>query len=183
MLLVSGFLLRITPARAGRTHEYDFTYINNEDHPRSRGKDSQSPMILFLILGSPPLAREGRGLIAFKRDQAGITPARAGRTNGRGIAVDNLQDHPRSRGKDNWSNLSFSIYKGSPPLAREGQNNLKILHNVTGITPARAGRTKYLYHKLYPTEDHPRSRGKDKEGSRAKAAWRGSPPLAREGPF
>ena len=50
----------ITPARAGRTYKPTACHTLIWDHPRSRGKDSNVHSISPLVLGSPPLAREGR---------------------------------------------------------------------------------------------------------------------------
>ena len=49
----------ITPARAGRTLEDELKKANDEDHPRSRGKDMMNRPKLMKQAGSPPLAREG----------------------------------------------------------------------------------------------------------------------------
>ena len=90
----------ITPARAGRTKPSCDKKDLSKDHPRSRGKDS---LLLFgtnVLLGSPPLAREGLGFATAEYMNIRITPARAGRTN-KGIGRKRTnKDHPRSRGKD-----------------------------------------------------------------------------------
>ena len=70
----------ITPARAGRTFVYRQPTLQNEDHPRLRGKDKTSFANVVKWLGSPPLAREGQPAPVLKFTLGGITPARAGRT-------------------------------------------------------------------------------------------------------
>ena len=94
-------------------------------------------------LGSPPLAREGLvdGFISMSKE--GITPARAGRTIIICLLLLVLGDHPRSRGKDSLSQCSASGKEGSPPLAREGLQKTNWMTERGGITPARAGRTRF----------------------------------------
>ena len=110
--------------------------------------------------GSPPLARERREGVAADGGQAGITPARAGKTGIFNRHASHGGDHPRSRGKDMLSTLDPSTVPGSPPLARERLIVPTVLSVHPGITPARAGKTiqKGIYCKCIA----------------------GSPPLARE---
>ena len=62
--LYSFFLVfskvRITPARAGRTHTISLDDEICQDHPRSRGKDAIGDIAVNSMMGSPPLAREGQ---------------------------------------------------------------------------------------------------------------------------
>ena len=51
--------IRITPARAGRTLLLAVLLSIRRDHPRSRGKDKADIRGDCLLVGSPPLAREG----------------------------------------------------------------------------------------------------------------------------
>ena len=113
-------ILRITPARAGRTLIADIATKERRDHPRSRGKDFFSRGIINMWIGSPPLAREGRGISLQYSIIARITPARAGRTLGSYMLQVLFWDHPRSRGKDDYFCPESLSSIGSPPLAREG---------------------------------------------------------------
>ena len=49
-----------------------------KDHPRLRGEQSQNPVVVTLMLGSPPLARGTDFDDAFDKALMGITPACAG---------------------------------------------------------------------------------------------------------
>ena len=72
---------RIIPARAGFTHEEITIWLEDGDHPRSRGVYLEEDSGLVAFLGSSPLAR---GLLhdhADRRLDAGIIPARAGFTH------------------------------------------------------------------------------------------------------
>ena len=179
-LLHGLFLLRITPARAGKTSEHFRGAEHRGDHPRSRGKDMATSWYLCSLSGSPPLARERRLLRRDRIRDAGITPARAGKTIRVDRKVSLRWDHPRSRGKDPSTPCAICVVIGSPPLARERPDCEAAFMAADRITPARAGKT--LEEALHVTNcgDHPRSRGKDQSRGSMKPVRRGSPPLARE---
>ena len=90
----------------------------------------------------------------------GITPARAGKTQGVADGFRYARDHPRSCGKDLRSCCAKSGMRGSPPLVRERQNV-----EFSGAT--------------YRV-DHPRSCGKDGAVEEFGMLYAGSPPLVRE---
>ena len=156
-------LIRITPARAGKTHESDYWPWPFRDHPRSCGKDHITYLSIALRRGSPPLVRERlQSLAAF---------------NG------GCWDHPRSCGKDTGADVTWDGKKGSPPLVRERRIGLLWSFKCHRITPARAGKTcthAYLYRL---SRDHPRSCGKDQRHDFFNLCGWGSPPLVRERPF
>ena len=131
--------------------------------------------------GSPPLAREGLYMKEFADSYIRITPARAGRTELHISSSGSGQDHPRSRGKDQWQVSEMPPEIGSPPLAREGPKATKQEDGKVGITPARAGRTVGIRAINSASKDHPRSRGKDVTVVTVLRSLLGSPPLAREG--
>ena len=73
-------VMRITPARAGKT-TMSFCHVSSsEDHPRSCGKDIYWNVVRMLILGSPPLVRERHIKLISSTVGTRITPARAGKT-------------------------------------------------------------------------------------------------------
>ena len=53
-----ALVLRITPARAGKTYSSYALSVTTRDHPRSCGKDGQIAHKLYVVQGSPPLVRE-----------------------------------------------------------------------------------------------------------------------------
>ena len=79
-LFTSIVLIRITPARAGRTVLFSRFGRCIWDHPRSRGKDVRISPLYRRHPGSPPLAREGHSFKSSFSPFLRITPARAGRT-------------------------------------------------------------------------------------------------------
>ena len=140
-----------------------------------------SSRLIQSIVGSPPLAREGRNNTRKNSNSTRITPARAGRTQFFRHFCFSFKDHPRSRGKDHSVVRQTTSLPGSPPLAREGHDPETRTGFGLGITPARAGRTILSMRQRKTAEDHPRSRGKDLDGVKHRLINLGSPPLAREG--
>ena len=69
---------------------------------------------------------------------------------------------------------------GSPPLVRERLFYFLDGGIVTGITPARAGKTQASRRSRQRKQDHPRSCGKDLMHSNKGLCNPGSPPLVRE---
>ena len=135
---------RITPARAGKTTKRLWDISQSRDHPRSCGKDSMALNCPQRAAGSPPLVRERPVKTALRCIFLGITPARAGKTPEWCQLVCRGQDHPRSCGKDDNGFSSKSFSPGSPPLVRERLTTPPGTVLLTGITPARAGKTKIV---------------------------------------
>ena len=135
------------------------------------------------MIGSPPLVRERHCRCRANGSSTGITPARAGKTPGDTTQAGRLQDHPRSCGKDTHSNWASSVRRGSPPLVRERPFREDDNGDASGITPARAGKTRPVRKYKNKKWDHPRSCGKDPSGCRPMPREPGSPPLVRERRF
>ena len=141
----TGKTVRITPARAGKTQPVTIWMNWGQDHPRSCGKDNGFEITYLTYLGSPPLVRE-RPIHSNGAAQAyRITPARAGKTTSVPLAC--------------------PFAAGSPPLVRERQDKNADKVAAARITPARAGKTSALSQTDIDTWDHPRSCGKDSNGS------------------
>ena len=126
-----------------------------------RGKDVLLLKIFFLLLGSPPLARERLQPHLCHHSINRITPACAGKTNQNCIYTKALEDHPRLRGKDIPITFIIHFQSGSPPLARERLSSLPPPFIGNRITPACAGKTWHYVMNMMYSEDHPRLRGKD----------------------
>ena len=93
-------LERITPACAGTTYFWLLYQPPAQDHPRLRGNDLSDFSEETQDLGSPPLARERRKVIADVNPSTGITPACAGTTTLASWTQRIKWDHPRLRGND-----------------------------------------------------------------------------------
>ena len=75
-----GLEKRITPAGAGKTHCKTAEKARLQDHPRRCGENVISPPSPWTFLGSPPQVRGKPELFDGMTEEAGITPAGAGKT-------------------------------------------------------------------------------------------------------
>ena len=130
-------------------------------------------------MGSPPHARGRRCLYVPFKLLRRITPACAGKTLGDHLPACFLSDHPRMRGEDLFPPLRQTIPNGSPPHARGRRGWSRVWGLSRGITPACAGKTKWLPTTLNSLMDHPRMRGEDALIREVFPEARGSPPHAR----
>ena len=73
------FLLRITPAHAGRIDSFGWVLGVMEDHPRACGKNVLKIRTVSARVGSPPRMREEFHFRFVRLRTNGITPAHAGR--------------------------------------------------------------------------------------------------------
>ena len=111
-------LAGITPACAGNTWRAGRVYNDCKDHPRLRGEYRLCHCGRWIYLGSPPLARGIPPQSMNILQDRGITPACAGNTVFKSIAVARSWDHPRLRGEYVRVTCQSPGRKGSPPLAR-----------------------------------------------------------------
>ena len=130
-------------------------------------------------LGSSPLARGLRRRRRSRPASVGIIPARAGFTHQVSQVSANVQDHPRSRGVYQASQIPSIVKEGSSPLARGLRPWFSAVSFALGIIPARAGFTTIAMSSTEITADHPRSRGVYRFQSRPPSFVEGSSPLAR----
>ena len=133
------------------------------------------------IRGSSPLARGGRLHPVCVGGEAGLIPARAGRTAVARARLSRFRAHPRSRGADPNIDGDTSRLYGSSPLARGGLPLEKSSDSSTGLIPARAGRTYANTPGPRQPGAHPRSRGADDRPPVVGLSLWGSSPLARGG--
>ncbi len=131
----------ITPAWAGKSLSSSSTVCMDKDHPRVGGEKPHRPCHPVGVLGSPPRGR-GKGSHPFLGAcNAGITPAWAGKSTGKGQHPERGWDHPRVGGEKMIAHIRANVSLGSPPRGRG-----KVGHSVTsvissGITPAWAGKS------------------------------------------
>ena len=175
-------LCGITPARAGKTTLFLIQDAMHRDHPRSCGKDLPRLISALFNTGSPPLVRERPHCERLVTRNAGITPARAGKTDimDKHRLID--EDYPRSCGKDSLISHSIRRSLGLPPLVRERPFFFAIFLYNRRITPARAGKTTRLKATRIAKQDYPRSCGKDISAGLLSVWGAGLPPLVRERP-
>ena len=91
---------RITPARAGKSLTAQVVRLCSRDHPRACGEEAVKYCGISQMEGSPPRVR-GRAMnIQEATKQAGITPARAGKSSRRRATPPAPRDHPRACGEE-----------------------------------------------------------------------------------
>ena len=144
------------------------------------GKDSPLSLDTAKWLGSPPHVRERLPAPLGPDDEAGITPACAGKTLIARIRSAKIWDHPRMCGKDYWSSHCFICFLGSPPHVRERLILFQSCAAGFGITPACAGKTLSAPPGVIRNGDHPRMCGKDLLFLLLTRDGEGSPPHVRE---
>ena len=176
------FMVRITPACAGKTIGRPFTRPTYMDHPRMRGEDALEKLSGDISAGSPPHARGRRGCFSRNGNLSWITPACAGKTPAMTLPCPTISDHPRMRGEDQREFVADCRILGSPPHARGRPLNSSVSLRVLRITPACAGKTLSRFRRMRPRKDHPRMRGEDFVPIPAHEAPKGSPPHARGRP-
>ena len=129
--------------------------------------------------GSPPRVRGEADRAVQKPDDAGITPACAGRSPLVLAAVHVEEDHPRVCGEKQHLFFCLRVEAGSPPRVRGEAPFLMALPFRTRITPACAGRREQLRRGRRRKRDHPRVCGEKSDLAIYIVAYRGSPPRVR----
>ena len=135
------FVLRITPACAGKT-PFDGAHFDGvQDHPRVCGENVDPVHTVPRAVGSPPRVRGKRAMKRQGVKAGGITPACAGKTFKMHYFAFSARDHPRVCGENSHSVLPSASVLGSPPRVRgKPAFSLTASSNVR-ITPACAGKT------------------------------------------
>ena len=131
----------LIPAHAGKTTACPAARPAGRAHPRSRGENSISGLIVDRATGSSPLTR-GKHCARFRAPPVlGLIPAHAGKTSTRSLRSPISRAHPRSRG-ENYEAHALAIQTGgSSPLTR---GKLRISPGTSrplGLIPAHAGKT------------------------------------------
>ena len=151
-----AWLMRITPACAGRRTRAQSLPLRLSDHPRVCGEKKRKSLPLDNRWGSPPRVRGEERPAPTAPGVKRITPACAGRSTIKLQGIAMAQDHPRVCGEKLHRIIEAVIADGSPPRVR-GEVDLLIRRGcVLGITPACAGRRQNLYLFAPLCRDHPR---------------------------
>ena len=151
----------LIPARAGRTPAAQRRVQVGRAHPRSCGADQVLRSCRMVCQGSSPLVRGGRGESGGHTHALRLIPARAGRTDLRGLLDLRVTAHPRSCGADYVKSRCSAGESGSSPLVRGGPRGGRRRLGRGRLIPARAGRTPRLRDRQRAQRAHPRSCGAD----------------------
>ena len=133
--------MELPPLARGREHPKIRNTLELGITPARAGK-SRSGLLRRRWRGElPPLAR-GRGDYYYSDVYpSGITPARAGKSIAGCLLDLPLWNYPRSRGEESRVSRAFGFKPELPPLARGRDPHPKSLRALSGITPARAGKS------------------------------------------
>ena len=147
-----------------------------------RGEDNTRQSREYPDTGSPPHARGRRLRAAHPRRREKDHPACAGKTPRRPSQASRMEDHPRMRGEDSFSQVGVHGVPGSPPHARGRLASESEATHILRITPACAGKTSSVRQRPAEETDHPRMRGEDAMPWNCRILTCGSPPHARGRP-
>lgn len=105
--LLSGQIVGITPAYAGKRAAANFHLGTTRDHPRVCGEKSTLAMVAVVLAGSPPRMRGKVGDFDTGVSGGGITPppAYAGKRLSSLVISMNPKDHPRVCGEKSLPGL------------------------------------------------------------------------------
>ena len=170
---------RITPAWAGKSEGKVSAENEATDHPRVGGEKPPCPQISRTGIGSPPRGRGKADQPARNRPAFRITPAWAGKRNGRPKRQRRRWDHPRVGGEKGCSCFVCNALSGSPPRGRGKAEFCKQMKRCYRITPAWAGKSHRSRVEKRRQQDHPRVGGEKTLPTLPRIPRIGSPPRGR----
>ena len=170
---------RITPAYAGKRWSRYETICIHQDHPRLCGEKMTEHFQNRFQIGSPPPMRgKARGVLGIGSSQ-GITPAYAGKSSRYRLISISSRDHPRLCGEKPHTIRVDQSNAGSPPPMR-GKVFLHVMPvQLSGITPAYAGKSVRSQALPDAVRDHPRLCGEKSNSHFLYSSVIGSPPPMR----
>ena len=122
----------------------------------------------------------GKGYcLSLRHPLQGITPAYAGKSDGRGCGRHRLWDHPRVCGEKRLFFADDRPAKGSPPRMRGKEKRQRSSRKQFRITPAYAGKSPAGIRHGAAGRDHPRVCGEKQLQAMAQQFQQGSPPRMR----
>ena len=175
-------LERLIPAHAGKTPLRAACTRQHRAHPRSHGENHGSCLLGDGVVGSSPLTRGKRRIVAVCSTRVGLIPAHAGKTDCRPIVSTLRAAHPRSHGENTIPAEHPLGGHGSSPLTRGKRALLRAQRRGRHLIPAHAGKTKRDRVEASRIPAHPRSRGENHDDNRPREIKQGSSPLTRGKP-
>ena len=155
----SSYFARITPAYAGKRGSGSLPRSCRRDHPRVCGEKHTAQRATVPGVGSPPRVR-GKDSFTPEAMQADrITPACAGKRRRCCRYRQGAWDHPRACGEKLIQAPFCVLGTGSPPRVRGKVECFADEQHLTGITPARAGKSFQQVFPAITSRDHPRAGG------------------------
>ena len=170
---------RITPAYAGKRLPERFNFLVSPDHPRLCGEKYMGVIHYIVKNGSPPPMRGKVVDVTALTQEAGITPAYAGKSPDSDISFFEIWDHPRLCGEKGIPYDRDEIMHGSPPPMRGKVAGDLPCRLPSRITPAYAGKSSFSSGEELEHWDHPRLCGEKILSQEASSEDIGSPPPMR----
>ena len=170
---------RLIPACAGKTacvrHDVPF----HTAHPRACGENVVCSAMSFGFPGSSPRVRGKPHRQRQPPDEAGLIPARAGKTGGSVCRSASQAAHPRACGENAGATTTDMATPGSSPRVRGKPEMTPPIVSNAGLIPARAGKTSGAAPRNHRGTAHPRVCGENPNRLRASARIPGSSPRVR----
>ena len=173
------WLMRITPAYAGKRIPGQKMLVQQWDHPRVCGEKEFQSKTNRQNMGSPPRMRGKATFRVGLQAHPGITPAYAGKSIFLHIHARAVRDHPRVCGEKHFG-LTLGHDKGGSPPRMRGKGKIGVvIRTRPRITPAYAGKRTRQRKRQRAERDHPRVCGEKKKMNMRKDKRMGSPPRMR----
>ena len=137
----------IIPACAGKSFWPCTVLPRCRDHPRVCGEKNKFQTHGGPVEGSPPRMRGKVVVLDLHQLCGGITPAYAGKSGSRRTGWPNCRDHPRVCGEKTQNPIGGQFQQGSPPRMRGKAMLMSWSINMSGITPAYAGKSPAAPHR------------------------------------
>ena len=176
-LAPSRALIRLIPARAGKTGTGGSRSVSPRAHPRAGGENACEASERRGQVGSSP---RGRGkpthalATGFKRR---LIPARAGKTIECRPEASDEEAHPRAGGENRDDERGERVCHGSSPRGRGKLRSRAAALRASRLIPARAGKTGAG--AGVGVRAHPRAGGENPAAQEAASLTRGSSPRGR----
>ena len=148
--------IRIIPAYAGNTRDFNPGRSHPQDHPRVCGEHWMLDNGIDFQEGSSPRMRGTPLRWAVNNTKLGIIPAYAGNTWWISTLFLAAQDHPRVCGEHSGLTFLSNIDTGSSPRMRGTRSYPTSSMAIGRIIPAYAGNTSLVDLKAIGHKDHPR---------------------------
>ena len=174
---------RLIPARAGKTSPCRASRGRSPAHPRAGGENFFDVVGDLADLGSSPRGRGKQVDLRPQVEEAGLIPARAGKTTGRRGCAAHAWAHPRAGGENVPSMTSASASSGSSPRGRGKPTRATWQDAHPGLIPARAGKTTGSRAASRTPAAHPRAGGENGKLDDTKHMLTGSSPRGRGKPI
>ena len=151
----------LIPARAGKTYENKTGQPITAAHPRACGENTLTTWPATGSSGSSPRVRGKRNHLAGQAPDAGLIPARAGKTRRRPRPGCSTRAHPRACGENTATPPPWLFDSGSSPRVRGKPSPSTTLRYILGLIPARAGKTGTRSPSPRASPAHPRACGEN----------------------